>query len=1016
MQLDPVQVTRAARELGDAVDHIVAARRIEVPAIFGRFSASREVGQHVRSALAGTRAAHDALAPGAGPFRDALAAVEELARGLEGVGRSQYELNELTRGERWSTVFQLRGQLDTTAALLAVPDHELLGAVADARAKLLEITRPDWRFIEAVADLRRDDLGAAAPYLSQIRGNYEGEQAAATILRDPVAGHASAWQRLARAATQRETSAAVLRDAFTFATRELAGVDEARMPAWLRALPDDAKVTLTEAQSVELQLLGRAGNRSDVVAQVLETLTMSEPNTRTIALLRAAERLDDDLRVTVPLAADAPRLEEFLDPSTTRGVVAGSHRFLRDAYVQLATESDDVLRREVARLEAAEPSLGLDVQLARLGVERPDVLLGPSGARADWMLPYLSQALEPYTGSIAAKARPAAYQLLRRTDADRALVFAEYRRLAAAPDMKELPADLREVAVAFTAMPDALRPRATSAIQPLLMKMFPRTRYAFSERLGPEQLERGRDAIRLVLEADARAVDPATTRSAVRAELDELLQAPDIDLDGATLRRLVMLDALPEQVRPASQRPHQLLRRWAGTDAGTLATTANLVDWTRMLREAELLAEAPGTTRSSTAAELRRLLDMPDADRTQDDARRMLVLLHLPSELAPVEQVSVRLRALLERTARIGDPLREATGPAPLDAGTREELGNLRLAFERTELLERGTSPSDVREELRTLLDRPDAEIDAAALRRIAVLDGLPAAARGVGRPDGAASIAASWTPGAASTDHTASLGMLRLALEAGEEAARSGTTTRASVASELTLLLSRANDQLDETQQRRIALLASMPDELRPSLPTPARVKALPVAFHEAGGFMSDGGRAALDAARAALLPTADLSVDELVAMARQADGSIRLDALAPAARIALTEASASDWERLGVRPISLLRDVMENTRASGDKERVSNAVRVGYALASRLPEPATSGERHVLERLRATLQRNRDRVDHRLRDGYSNYPDYAEHGRAIEDAVLLGRIDDLRRSQAAPAAAASTGEQLTW
>lgn len=1018
MQLDPVQVTRAARELGDAVDHIVAARRIEVPTLFGRFGASREVGQHVRAAAAGARAAHDALAPGAGPFQDALAAVDELAVGLPSVGRSQYQLGDLTRGERWSTVFKLRSQLDTTAALLAVPDHELLGAVGDARAKLLETTRPDWRFIEAVADLRRDALGAAAPYLSQIRGNYDGELAAATILRDPVAGHAPAWQRFTRAATQRETPVSTLRDAFAFAARELAGASEPRMPAWLRELPDDGRVTLTEEQSVELQLLGRAGNRSDVVSQLLEVLSTSEPNARTIALLRAAEGLDDDLRVTVPLASDAPRLEELLDPSTMYGVVPGTYRSMRDAYVRLATESEDVLRRELARLETADPRSGLHVNLARLGVERPDLLLGPASATADWMPAYLSKALDPYTGSIAADARPAAYALIRRTGGDRAAIFDEYRRLAQAPNPLDLPADLHEVAVALTAMPDALRPRAMSAIQSLLVKMFPRTRYGFSERLSPEQLERGRDAIRLTLEADVRAADPATTRSAVRAELDDLLRAPDVEHDGATLRRLVMLDALPEEVRPASQRPQQLLRRWAGTDAGSIATTANLVDWTRMLREAELLAEAPGTTRASTTAEMRRLIDMSEAERTQDDARRMLVLLHLPSQLAPAQQVSLRLRALLERTARIGDPLRAGTGPAPLDAGTREELGNLRLALERTELLERGTSPSEVREELRALLTRPDAELDTAALRRIAVLDGLPAAARGIGRPDGTPSFASAWSPGAVAADHASSLGVLRLALEAADEAARSGTTTRASVASELSLLLSRANDQLDQTQRRRIALLASMPDDLRPPLPALGRVKPLPVVYHEAGGFLSADGRASLDAARAALLPHSDLSIDELVAMARQTDGSIRLDALAPAARVAVTEASSSDWERLGVRPGSLLRDVLEATRDSGDKERVTNAVRVGQALAERLEEPATPGERHVLARLRETLQRNLDRVDHRLRDGYSNHPDYAEHGRAIEDAVLLGRIDDLRRSQAAPAAtaAANAGEQLTW
>jgi hypothetical protein len=585
-----------------------------------------------------------------------------------------------------------------------------------------------------------------------------------------------------------------------------------------------------------------------------------------------------------------------------------------------------------------------------------------------------------------------------------------------------VPRDLERVGHALRMLPDEVRPRGAAVIQDRLEAVFHAgERYPHrSAELTEAWLG---DSIAVLVEGERLAAHPATTRAAITAELDALLARPLDDLDDATVRRLAVLSTLPPELRP-NMGGYDVLRSRVERHAGA---PRRAVDWMRLLREGEVLAATSGTTRATTTAELRRLLDIPPAERTHADVRRMLMLRHVPAEVSPIVGRDPDLtRGGLTSVAGIGSWNPQPDAWAGMSHNANVELEQLRLAVDRSDTVLAGATPKSVRSELRTLLGEQGAALDAEQLRRVAVLDGLPADVRGYEpvTTGGSGGIAATWQPGMTGPDAATDVGLLRLTIDATEDAARTTYTTEG-LTHELGTLLSRDNDQLTPAQQHRIAVIASMPSELRPALPAriddPRGINRMTLPEVHVGDLWRAGyGRSAADAAREAILPNGGLTIDELVDIVRQPDGSIRIGGLAPSARPVITGASVTDLERLGITPVSLTRDILEATRDSGSQVAVSQAVRDAHPVAARI-EVATDGERQVLARLQEHLQRNLDRIEWRRRDGYSNHPDYAEHGRAIEDAVLLARIGDLRSSRAAeaattPAAPSAAAETLTW
>ncbi len=1017
MQLDAHRIRQAALELGAAVQHADAAAAVEVPMLFGRGAAKASIAGELGEAVRRANAAGDVLATLDGPIADAKLATDEL------VGESTLAIDSWQRMR--GTAFQpaLEGARRVHGELLRIGDA--LDASAGELRQLLDTrfhdpsaTVHDWRVINTVAAHRMDELGAAGPYLAEVTNEGQRLGMAADALSTHPDALAAAWSKLTRASYNAPVRVDSLRRAFAGIADTVAGDVRQRMPQWLADATPGTWIRPTADQARELQLLARTGSREDVTAQVLEVLSSHSLERPDLELLKVAGRLGDDLAVEVPLAADAPSLQAMIDVQTA-GLHIRHKELLHDAYVRLATSSDAVVEREVARLSRGAVTAHNVRLLARLGVEKPEAVLGSAGSQP-WATKLLVKALDPFNRGGEAQALVDTFELVRRTGGDRALLLDEFERLAQHVPGTE-PAELTRVGHALRMLPDELRPRGTAVVQERLESVFhageryPHRRYELTEAwLG--------DSVAVLVEGERLAANPATTKAAIAGELDALLARPLDELDDATVRRLAVLSTLPDELRP-NMGGHELLRSRVAHRPHMRST----VDWMRLLREGELLAAQPGTTSATTTAELRRLLEIAPADRTRGDVRRMLMLRNVPAEISPIVGREPDLsKDGLMSVARIGDRPGSVDEWAGMSHNANMEIEQLRLAVDRSEAVLAGATPATVQAELQQLLGAPHMALDADQLRRVAVLDGLPTEVRGyepVTTLDG--SIAATWTPELSGRDAHTNLGLLRLSVDAARDAADNSYTVEG-LTHELSRLLSRDNDQLTPAQQYRIAMIAAMPPEVRPAVPggfhDPRGInrKSLPE-VHVEGWWRAGYGRNAADAAREAILPNSGLTLADLVAVVRQDDGSIRIGGLAPSARHVITHAAADELERAGITSASLTRDILEATRDSGSQALVSQAVRDAHPVAARI-EVTSDGERAVLDRLRHHLQRNLDRIEGRLGDGYGRHPDYAEHGRSIEDAVLLGRIDDLRRSRAVETATkpASTSERgaeiLTW
>lgn len=1012
MQLDASQLRRAAQQLGTALQHVDAADAVDVPMLFGRSAALRTQATNLDAAATNVTDARTAVAVIDGPLRDARDAIDELARHIDQARTTRTHLRSLAFDTARDAAERVQGELAHAADLAATPTDELLGAMIAHHADPAA-TDHAWRAIATVARARPDELGSAAPYLAEL-GSSAPRQAMADAVLTEQANLRTAWSSMLDAMRVGTVRAGNLQRAFAEITDGSTAAASAP-PAWLRAFAPDELVRLTDDQAAELRLLGLAPNRDAVIDTMLATLRRDRLDKDDVRLLRAASELPEHQRVDVPLAPGVPSLDAMIGVETS-GLHLAHVAHLHDAYVRLATSSDAVLDREVARLGSGPVTHHAARMLARLGVERADVVLGPNAATTPWAAQLLADTLDPHANWTHVAAARDAIMLVRRTDGDPARILAEVERLATAPSLREAGAELRQVGHALRTLPDAARPTGTAPLQPLLDEVFHGRDVLAAPNGASEHVHRRlQDGLAMLVDGARLANDPATTRASVLRELDELLARPLGELDDATFRRIAVFSTLPEHLRPRTDEQFAPLAHLTGN---AYRNPRGVADWMRLLREGERIAAEPGTSRATTAAELRRIIELPREQLTRGDVRRVLALAHVPGDAAPIVGTAPDLaRGGLQRVAGVGDAHVDATEWAGLSQVAREELDQLLLSAERAEVQVAGATPASVRAELRTILATTPRELTPESLRRIAVLDGLPSELRGYDAPSpggDSGGIAGSWRAGQSGSSHDVDVAvrMLDAAVEAGELAA-SGHVHAEQLGSELARLLTRANDQLTPEQQRRIAVIASMPLEVRPQLPVPR--DGMTIAEVAARDLWRAGlGRSALDAARDAILPNSDLSVDELVALARQADGRIRLDGIAPSARPRLTGAPAAELERLGLSEQSLLRDILEATSDSGDKRRVNQAVRDAHPIAARL-QVDTPGEQQVLDRLRATLQRNLERASGRRFDGYQDHPDYAEHGRSIADAVLLGRIDDLRRSRVAEAAAAPT-ELLTW
>jgi hypothetical protein len=305
-----------------------------------------------------------------------------------------------------------------------------------------------------------------------------------------------------------------------------------------------------------------------------------------------------------------------------------------------------------------------------------------------------------------------------------------------------------------------------------------------------------------------------------------------------------------------------------------------------------------------------------------------------------------------------------------------------------------------VERELRAVLAGTE-DVEGEQLHRLAVLHGLPDELQRI-HPTGYdteplhARIEGGYTGSRLRTE----INSLRLSLAAADEHA-ANPRTREQLTDELAMLLIRPNDQLDPDSLRRAAVIARMPESVRPELPPRTQYNYDLPRVHLENAALNSYGTNAIDAARQVVIGNSTVGIGELVATVRNDAGSVELDRLAPTLRMVVMGAGTEQLERLGISDRMLLAAALNSARDGRVKTAVDTATREAHAIAMKM-EPRDETERVVIDRLREQLDHSLGRIDGRLRGGYGNYVDYQNHGGAIANADLLLGLDEAARREA--------------
>ena len=404
--------------------------------------------------------------------------------------------------------------------------------------------------------------------------------------------------------------------------------------------------------------------------------------------------------------------------------------------------------------------------------------------------------------------------------------------------------------------------------------------------------------------------------------------------------------------------------------------------------------------------------------RTAEDLHRLALIERLPDDVRP--DLGTR------QYNNFADL--EIAGNAPNNTNVGYEITQLRshlrsidLKEESVALAESGTTREALMDELRDIVARQD-EFGADELHRLAVIESLPESVR-PSMPRTTTSFGALYLSGA-----TSSSWELRTAREAlhahvqlydlADEAqhyARATGVTKSDVLDELHRIASKPAIDISRDEMRWIGMLEFLPPEVTPQLPQlqqPARRFAT----------------------------TSSLIVD---------DASLRqdVDTLRAWAQQRSTAGIAQVRDDLAAgRPLpGWLKSALDTDPAFAESFELDELANIGLATAD-LKATATHGRNPALaqvellrDRLRAfeptgpsdttlrqtaleALDRDVDRLTYARNDGYSNYVDFADVGRATSASELLVRT---RRTGSAPAdnaiaaatdVAAAADDSLAW
>ena len=1009
MRLDPAHIAALATDLRAAAQEVLDVSQADVPRLFRRNRTIDQLGERLVSAAGSSSAVARELEL-LGPQFAGPAGIADSLAGAAGTATYR-ELQARPAGllKLRDGAFHARAAadlLDHVATGLATTDGSLVSMLRDATGRPPQ--HASW--IDAtgtLAQLVPERFGDRAPFAAGIgwRQSHPIGRAAQALQEPFDAG--AAFAGLLDHATREAVPVADLRAAFDVAASH-AGIDAAqRTPTWLEAASTGGPVRLDRLQRHDLLLRATVRDRSAMVDMLLDRL--ANPTTvDDVVFARAARDLPDDVAVALPRAPGRPSLDDIVGTSGTGSLTAEEQTALRDGWVLLARESDDRVLRALAHLETLHPSAEVVQRRALLAAGRPELVFGEAAARSPHAAALLERGADPGLSGRAARDLADAWDFFRSADGDRTRMLDAWEAIAA-PDSTATYRQQLAAAHAFLELPESLRPTGWQHLRREALDVtgasldedrdaMPRLLRRIAATVHADRLQDAGEDVRAAAAAAYDTMLAEGSRRGGRIDADRLatlhlaLDAPAADSD--VTARLLLVVGHP---------PSDYLR--------------SIVDELAMARDAARMSADPATDVQAVAAETRRLLAL-DVDQLDEDAvRRLHVLTSMTGDAAPVEPplgrtgqgTIARLATRRDQTLTI-ERMRDML---------ELERDSLRQAFDRRELVRSGVGRDDTRAELRALLAHRDEELTPSQLRRIAVLDGLPDALRPV-EPylPARATFARTWraNAGVDNAEVAGQLRLLRTTIEAGDEAARTGAT-RDDHLRELADLLFRPEPlQLDEHELRRVALLTSMPPEVRPPLPTPTWATASSLTTSALDGTLSRSSWSA-STARRELLAHLDDPVERIVATIKAGDGPVRIDDIDPVLAPMLYQASDDQLAAHGIDRLRLLREALEPTRGSGKQEAVAWATRRAWDVLAGLDETTLDpASQTLVAELRTLLRRNADRAAGTLDDGYARHPDYAEHGRAIETAALLERISRPVEPAATSAPTPATAETLSW
>ncbi|MCW2922282.1 MAG: hypothetical protein JWL76_2156 [Thermoleophilia bacterium] len=227
--------------------------------------------------------------------------------------------------------------------------------------------------------------------------------------------------------------------------------------------------------------------------------------------------------------------------------------------------------------------------------------------------------------------------------------------------------------------------------------------------------------------ADHVDTDPATLRASLDAEVAAITGRPFEAVTADDVRRLAVIDGLPEPMRPPMPRrlrdnygPEELVLRRMLPGSDNIARGE--FEMHRLARVRTAMSADPTVTREALDAEVRAMIALPDWDITPEMVTRLSTIAGLGDDLRP-KLVDIPVPWAEHRIADLS-----AWGWRPgRDGNSKSKFDAMRMAVEQEALLaDPAVTRESVTRELVELLAIPDARLTKEQLYRTSILARLP--------------------------------------------------------------------------------------------------------------------------------------------------------------------------------------------------------------------------------------------------------------------------------------------------